>query len=55
MVAILLSWSFSFVGGINRDYAMKRGIEFSSVEGDATAYIADLQRYDLGMDYHVCG
>ena len=54
-VTYLLSGHFSLIGGINRDYAMKRGIEFSNVDGDATAYGADLQRYDLGMDYHVFG
>ena len=54
-VTILLLWSFSLIGGINRDYDMKRGIESSSVDGDATAYGADLQRYDLGKEYHVFG
>ena len=54
-VTVSLSCPISLKGGINRDYSMKRGIEFSTVEGDAITYGADLQRYDLGMDYHVLG
>ena len=55
MMAVLQLWSFSLIGGISRDYATKKGIEFNSVEGDATAYSSDLERYDLGMEWEMFG
>ena len=55
LIVHVCSFPLTYTGGINRDYNSKRGIEFSAVEGDAKAYGADLQRYDLGIDYHVFG